>query len=193
MTQEELAVSLGVLRSTYANWEQGVAEPPPPVMAKLHVMGFGADVGPPTIPASQLYIPIPYIGMVSANMKVNWTDPFESESMEFVPPEMGDVRGRFSCRVESDSMYDFLYPNDLVVFQKDPTPKIGKVILFRAFDHRITIKQLKHDGRDYVLQPINLKYPVEVAEGDCVGYLVGIVRESGSRKLTIYDAHGIAV
>lgn len=191
MTQGELAQAVGVNRSTYANWESGRAAVPDETLMKMRFMGLGAEVGPPTIPASQLYIPIPYIGTVSAGMKVDWTDPFESETMEYVPPEMGDPRGRFSCRVGSDSMYDLLFPGDLVVFQKDPHQKLGRVILFRSFDYLITIKHLKHNGTDFILVPLNPKYDTEIATGECIGYLVGIVRESGSRKVTVYDAHGI--
>lgn len=191
MTQDELAAQLGVKRDTYKNWEYGQNEPPRKVLAKLRSMGFGHEVGDPLIPASQLLIPIPYIGTVSASEKADWTDPFESESFEYVPPEMGDGKGRFCCRVASDSCFDLLWPDDIAVFQRTDIPKIGAIVLFRSFDNRITIKQLKHDGENFVLHPLNPAYPDEKAEGSMVGYLVGIVREQGSKRVTVYDAHGI--
>lgn len=191
MTQKALAAELGVDRDAYKNWEYGQNPPPDRVMHRLRAMGLGHEVGAPLIPASQLLIPITYIGAVNASDKANWTDPFESEAFEFVPPEMGDVRGRFCCKIASDSCFDLLWPDDIAVFQREDIPKLNAVVLFRSFDNRITIKQLKHDGQDFILHPLNPRYEDERAEGSMVGYLVGIVRTQGSRKVTVYDEFGI--
>jgi hypothetical protein len=88
-------------------------------------------------------------------------------------------------------MYDLLIPGDTVVFQRTDIPKIGHVVLFRSFDNRITIKTLKHDGTNYLLEAINSVYETVEAKGSMIGYLVGIVREQGSRRVTVYDSHGI--
>ncbi|MEZ5163300.1 MAG: S24 family peptidase [Fimbriimonadaceae bacterium] len=191
LTQEEMAAKLEIKRSRYANYETGLREPKRKVLQSLIALGYQPEVGPPLIPASQLLIPIPYLGFISASDPVNWTDPFESESFEYVPPEMGDVRGRFACRVASDSMYPILEPDDVCVFQKDSIPKIGTIIMFRSEDLRITIKQVTHNGTDFVLHPINNKYEDCIAQGECLGYLVGVVRERGTLRTTIYDASGI--
>lgn len=189
-TQQQIADKLGLKRTTYTSYEQGKAKPPSEVVKHLKDMGF-EEVGNPMIPASSLEIPVPYIGMISAGTKADWTDPFESDEMEFVPSRMGDARGRFCCRILSDSCYDLLWPNDLAVFQRDDTPRIGCIFLFRSFDNHLTVKQLKHDGRDFILHPLNPKYEDQVAEGSYVGYLVGIVREAGTREVTVYDSKGI--
>ena len=149
------------------------------------------EVGHPTVPASQLLVPLPYLGFVAASEPARWTDPFDSETFEYVPPEMGDVRGRFSCRVESDSCYDLLWPHDLCVFQAESVPRLGCMVLWRLPDGRVTIKHLRHDGNNYLLSPVNPAYESVPAEGQQVGYLVGIVRENGSRRTTVYDATGI--
>lgn len=190
-TQQEMADKLGIKRSRYANFEVGLSTPDADLMVKLRALGLADEVGPPTIPASQLQIPIPYLGLISASDPVSWTDPFDSDTFEFVPPEMGDPKGRFSCRVASDSMMPLLQPNDLCIFQKTDVPRIGHVILFRSFEHKITIKLLKHDGENFVLTPLNPKYESVIAEGTMLGYLVGIVREFGTQKMTLYDATGI--
>lgn len=191
MTQEDMARKLGLKRTTYTSYEQGIAQPPGGVVARLKELGFGTDVSDPRIPALQIYIPIAFIGGVSASAQVDWTDPFESETFEYVPPEMGEARGRFAARILSDSCYDLLWPGDIAVFQKDETPRIGQVILYRSRDRRITVKQLKHSGENYVLHPLNPTYDDEPADGEVVGFLVGIVRQDGSRRVTIYDEHGI--
>ncbi len=186
-----MAGKLGIPRTTYTSYEQGQATPPGQIIAKLRELGFGGEVSDPRIPGLQVQIPIAFIGGVSASGKVDWTDPFESETFEYVPPEMGEVRGRFAARVLSDSCFDLLWPGDIVVFQKDETPHIGKIILFRSKDRLITIKQLKHDGKIFVLHPLNPAYEDEQAEGEVVGFLVGIVRQDGSKRVTVYDSHGI--
>jgi transcriptional regulator with XRE-family HTH domain len=191
LTQEELADELGVGRPAYKNWEYGQSNPPEKVMWRLRAMGMGHEVGQPLIPASQLLIPITYIGAVNASEKANWTDPFETDEFELVPPEMGDARGRFCCKIASDSCFDLLWPDDIAVFQRSDIPKIGAVVLFRSFENRITIKQLKHDGTNFILHPLNSAYEDEPATGSMVGYLVGIVREQGSKRVTVYDPGGI--
>jgi SOS-response transcriptional repressor LexA len=191
LKQWEFADQLGVSRSTYKNWEYGHSDPPEKIMHRLRAMGVGHEVGAPLIPASQLLIPITYIGAVSASDKVNWTDPFESETFEFVPPEMGDARGRFCCKVASDSCFDLLWPEDIAVFHRTDIPRLNAIVMFRSFDNRITIKQLKHDGKDYILHPLNPRYEDERAEGSMIGYLVGIVRQIGSKRVTVYDSSGI--
>lgn len=70
-------------------------------------------------------------------------------------------------------------------------PKIGKVVLFRTDDGKITVKQLKHDGKDFILHPLNPKYDDHLADGSVVGFLVGKVRQLGRRKLTDYDPDGL--
>ncbi|MFM9872735.1 MAG: LexA family protein [Fimbriimonadaceae bacterium] len=193
LTQQELADKLGIKRSRLANFENGTSTPNKEILNNLEQLGFpkNHEVGPPLIPASQLLIPITYIGTIAASNPVNWTDPFESEDFEFVPPEMGDARGRFACKIESDSMFPLLEPHDVCVFQRTEVPKIGHIILFRSNDNRVTIKQLKHDGESYVLNPINPSYQPSPANGNMLGYLVGIVRERGTQRITIFDSTGI--
>lgn len=193
LTQQQLADQLQIKRSRLANFENGTSTPNRDILANLEKLGFpkSHEVGPPLIPASQLLVPIPFIGYIAASNPVDWTDPFESETFEFVPPEMGDARGRFACKIASDSMFPLLEPHDICVFQRTEVPKIGHVILFRSNDNLVTVKLLKHDGATYVLQPINPTYNSIPAEGNMLGYLVGIVRERGTQRITIFDSTGI--
>jgi SOS-response transcriptional repressor LexA len=190
MSMTIFAERLGVPRSRYKNWEYGVVDKiPESVLERARDMR--AAVSEPRIPASQLLIPVPYIGQVAASSPCDWTNPLDCLDFEFVPPEMGDARGRFACRVIGDSMYDLLIPDDICVFQATEIPKLGVVVLHRSPDNLITVKELKHDGERYILHSLNSAYPDQPANGVMVGFLVGIVRERGSRKTTEYDASGI--
>lgn len=146
-----------------------------------------SDVGPPTIPAEVLDAPLPYIGYIAAGSRVEWSDPFAVEDMEYVPAEMAE-RGRFCCRVKGDSCYPELWPGDLVVFQINEAPKLGSIVLHRTLepDPQATIKQLKHDGQKYYLHPLNPAYTDEPATGLVLGHLVALVREVNGIKITMY-------
>lgn len=207
-SQRDFAALLGLKEDTYRAYEYDRAELKEEHARKL-ASEFGInwkdfyepvgasmvnEVSAPYAVAPKLRVRIPYVGYVGANEQVNWVEPLESEDFEDVPPEMADDRApsrRFACRVWGDSCYDLLWPDDLCVFHKHPVPQIGLMVLFRSFDNRVTVKQLKHDGTDFYLHPLNEKYQDCPAEGDVIGYLVGIVRQQGSRHVTVYDATGI--
>lgn len=145
--------------------------------------------GPKSI-QSEAEATMPYAGRISAGKKVDWTDPYDSEDWEYVPVSMMG-KGRFCCRIEGDSMFDLLHPEDLCVFQSHPMPRLGLIVLHRSFDKTATIKQVKHDGSGFVLHPLNVAYDDVPAQGDFLGYLVGIVRKWGTREVTVFDPHGI--
>jgi DNA-binding XRE family transcriptional regulator len=188
LKQREIAAKIGVSLQTYANWEsRGI---PPKVLPDLKKLGFGLEAK--EIPhALQLYVPMAFIGLVSANDKTMWCEPEDTDSIEFVPPEMGESKGRFAAKIESDCMFPLLEPGDIVVFQQDRTPKLNRVVIWKTFDGRITVKHLKHNGAAFLLHPLNPSYEDHIAEGECVGYLVGIVRTDGRRRQTDYDPDGI--
>lgn len=190
-SQFDMAETLHVTRSAYSSYETARVGIPRKVLRTLYEMCFMSDVSPPTIPAGELGVQLVSIGYVAASSKVDWTHPFESEDFEFVPSHMAEGKGLFSCRVQSDSMLPLLYPEDICVFQRTDVPKIGRVILFRSDNNKITIKLLKHDGMNYILHPINTAYQDEIATGCSVGVLVGIVRKIGSRTISDNDSDGI--
>ena len=190
LTMTAFADVLGVPRSTYKNWEYGVVSNIDPAIVLKAESLVVPELSAPTVPAPLLLVPIPYIGKVAASSPVDWTDPFESETMEEVPPQMAG-RGRFSATIFGDSMYDLLLPNDVVVFQAHDVPIIGNVVLYRSEDSTVTIKTLKHNGKGFILHPENPNYEDCEATGTMVGYLVGIIRKHHSREVTVYDPSGI--
>ena len=208
--QRDVAKLLSIKEETYRSYEYGRAQLPEDAAKTL-----GAEWGiqwkefyratglKPPQESGQFFAPvplinpeIPFVGNVGANSKVDWMDPTEAEEMIEVPSEMATARGpktvRFACRVIGDSCYDLVWPDDLCVFHKSDVPKIGAIVLYRSFENTVTIKQMKHDGKDYILHPLNPKYVDEVIDGgEQVGYLVGIIRQHGSKKVTVYDETGI--
>jgi len=190
-TMNQFAERLGITPTKLQNYEYGKTEPPRELLSKARAITRGDDVSEPKVPAPELRIPIPFIGQVAASTPVDWTDPYEASEMEYVPNEMGDAKGRYCARVVGLSMHPLLLPDDLVIFQSSNIPKLGIVVMHRSNDNQITVKELKHDGKDFILASCNALYPPVIAEGLIVGHLVGIVRHQGLRTTTEYDPSGI--
>lgn len=193
-TAKEVGTSVDIL-SNLANGRTR-AESHPEVIAALRkrfrkpeTWPF-SEVSAPSVPVSMGDFAMPYAGKISAGQKMNWSDPYESDDYEFVPSVMA-AQGRFCCRIDGDSMFDLLHPDDLCVFHPHKSPRLNLVVLYRHFDMTGTIKQLKHDGERFILHPTNPAYEDVHAQGDCLGYLVGIVRKWGSREVMVYDPDGI--
>ena len=191
LTQDALAKELNVQRSAYANWESGYSSIPEDKLTALRNLGFQADVSAPRNLAPGVEVPLRFIGSVAADTIANWTDPFESETFEFVPPEMADRRGRFCARVASDSMMDFLHVDDVAIFQSDEAHRVGRVVLYRTKDNKLAVKELRYRDGDYWLHSLNPRYEDCQANGQVVGYLVGIVRAWGTRRMSLYDPNGL--
>jgi len=208
--QRDVAKLLKIKEATYRSYEYGRSQLPQDLAKTLgaewgvswhefyRATGLKApvnDVGPFYAPEPLVKPEIPFVGNVGANSKVDWMDPVDADEMIEVPNEMATARGpsvRFACRVVGDSCYDLVWPDDLCVFHKSDVPKIGAIVLYRSFDNHVTIKQMKHDGQNFILHPLNSKYQDEIIDGgEQVGYLVGIIRQQGSKKVTVYDATGI--
>lgn len=207
--QRDAAKILEVKEDTYRSYEYGRSQLPEKLAKKLaaewnvdwqefYRTGKGTlklpegsdEAGNPRGTAPEGEVPIPYVGGIAASSKVDWTDPLEAEDAEFVPSDM--VRkGTFCCKVVGDSMYGFLWPDDIAIFQATSEEKLGRVVIHRAKDHRVTIKQLKHNGSGWVLHPLNPSYEDEPATGTIVGHLIGIVREIEGTKLTIRNMKGL--
>lgn len=188
---KEFAQRLEISETKLQNFEYGKTIPHENVLIRARMIRRGDDVGSPKFLAPELEIPIPYIGQVAASTPVDWTDPFESVEMELVPSEMGDGKNRFCARIVGLSMYPLLIPDDVVVFQHSNVPRLGIIILHRSDDNKITVKELKHNGKDFILSSCNPEYPDIVAQGLVIGHLIGIVRKQGLRRTTEYDPSGI--
>lgn len=189
-TQAQFADELGVKRAAYKNWEYGLSNFPAELEPKLQAMINHHEAGIPLVPIIAPAVPIPFLGVVAADNQANWTDPFDSDDEIYVPNEMAE-RGRFACTVQTDSMYDFIHPGDILVFHRSDIPRIGAVTMWRDDRGMIAIKTLKHNGSEYLLEPFNKTYDSCPARGMPVGYLVGRVREQGSRRSTDYDPGGL--
>lgn len=198
LSLKPFAEILGLEVTTYKNYEyNAVKKIPDDVLIRARSLQPVINFAAPLISTE---VPIPYIGLIAASSPMDWIDPLEVEDTVFVPTKMAERRkdpstqkfiARFSCRVVGDSMEPLLLENDLLVFECNESPRMGLVVMHRSQSNLISVKQLKHDGSTYILKSLNRNYPDVPAIGTIVGFLVGIVRQSGSRETTEYDSTGI--
>jgi hypothetical protein len=186
-----MAAAAGIKRTTYANYESGLSNPPESVIAKYLSQGIQPpEVTKPLHPVGRILVPLPEAPAVPCS---DWSDPLSVDYESFIEVDpIFALRGRFACRIIGDSMYPLLHPGDLCIWHAEPNPKLGTVIIARNGQNEATCAQLKHNGEQFVLHKLNPRYPD--AESDhwaSIGYLVGIIREEGSSYTTIYDPNGI--
>ena len=215
--QKQAAELLGMKPATYRAYEYG-RSPLPERMGRKLAAHWGiayerlVDVDGPTkedpgtksksTNGERPKVEVPFVGLVGANLKVEWLDPLEDVfETEPVPDDIAypdDVANpedfaedMFCCKIVGDSCYDTLWPDDYAYFKKLDVPRINQLMVYRSPDHKVTVKQVRHNGRELILHPTNPAYADEVAQGKFVGYLVGIVRRIGSKKVIIAESRGI--
>lgn len=187
-----MAVKLGLRRTTYTAYEQGRANVPQAVYAQLQRMGLSdpADVASPTYPSP---FPVSMIPRGPAVPCSDWSDPLDTDYNEYVEVDSFMAgKGRFSCEIVGDSMYDLLWPGDICIWQQSQNPKLGTVVIAVNRDKQATCAQLKHDGQQFILHKLNPRYPdAESDHWESVGFLVGIIRVQGTKRVTVFDPQGI--
>ena len=192
LTQEQMADRLGLPRTTYTAYEQDRANIPQKVYDHLKKLGFGKapEVTNPLYPSP---VPVTLIPKGPAVPCSDWSDPLDTEYHEYAEVDSYMAAdGRFVTEMVGDSMYDLLWPGDVCVWQADKTPKLGSIVIAVSSDHRATCAQLKHNGKEFVLHKLNPKYdPAEADHWGCIGYLVGILRLQGTKRVSVYDPSGI--
>jgi SOS-response transcriptional repressor LexA len=206
MKQVTLAQILKVSQQRLQGWEAGKHDPPPEKINEaaraLEVPTAylttgkgepGKETGTPLYPVSFPVVQIAYGGFVPAG---DWIDPFETEDLVEVDAKF-DAPGRFAARIEGSSMFPLLHPDDLAIFQTYTTrrPQIGHVVLARrSHDNFVTVKQLAHDGQEFMLRALNPAHEDAVApQWESIGFLIGIIRKRGSYQRSDYNPEGIRV
>lgn len=209
LSQSDVADMLGITRYKVANYESGRTEPPKQVVEKLarqwklpedwfwdnadlppdSPVYQSKDVGKPLFPA-----PLPYVEM-SLGSPVpagSWADPDDTEDWIEVPGFLAD-KGRFAAYAEGESMLPLVEQGDLLIFQKEPRPRPGTIVLARNEKNQVAVKVLRVRDSRYALESLNREYPDAEAEfTQHIGYLVAIWKKDGPSKGMIhYDDGGI--
>lgn len=205
MSQKAAAERAGTSRENWANYELGRAEPPIPLIRRVAQesgipFGWFTDgkdspvpavraVSDPLYPVAMLYAPIPLGSPVPAG---SWQSPEDTDDMIEVPG-MLVARGRFACQAEGESMLPLIEQGDLLIFQSDPRPRPGLIVLARNGHGEVTVKVLRIKENRFVLESMNASFPDATADYiEHIGYLVAIWKREGSGKgMLYYDDGGL--
>lgn len=209
LTQEQLAESIGIKRSRLAQYEAGRTEPP---LTILKMIALALDTTLPELEDEGVPVPrktkavqdapmpnvpqetvdMPYAGLVPADS--NWGDPLGTG--EELPVDIKfKGENRFVCKVVGDSCYPYLKQGDIAIFEVDPGPSVGTIILAeRLGDRACTVKLLEWDaeaGRSR-LKPLNEAYePPSSSPGwQATAKLIGLEFKHEGVKMTAIEPGG---
>lgn len=211
LTQEELAIQMGIDRSTLSKWESSGNIP----SSELSRLGMllnvaeswlvdGSDSPPPrtltgtTVPgndpmrrvslAGTALAPIPIVGHAGAGGGISDVDP-DSDHI-FVPERLAQLGG-LAWLVSGESMMPALEPGDIAIFREQREPRRGFSYLIRK-DHEYLVKNVEWRGGEWVLQSINPRYQDQpLANAELIGILIGWYRAKGSRETLDSDPGGL--
>lgn len=184
--QEEMAELLKIKRTTYANYEKSARVP-------ASIMESARKMMPPELGESRefrvrakvemtLYTPVP---------ASQWEEPGDAEDTEEVDAKFAGP-GRFLSRIKGDSMFPYLHPGDLAVFERTDNPGLNRIILARC-SNGVTVKQYRHEGHRAILRALNPEYSDCTADTwECIAILVGFVRVEDGTEITHYNKHGLS-
>lgn len=119
---------------------------------------------------------LPLVGRVSAGMPVLAEENIEE--MIPVPRKMVGWQDEncFLLTVRGDSMVNAgIHHGDLVIVRSQPTAEPGEIVV-ALLGEEATVKRLRHDGRQLILQPENANYAPIVEAFEIIGRVVGLMR-----------------
>lgn len=212
LTQEELAQSMNIDRSTLSKWESGGNVPSTELTRLSEFLGVPegwlldeGDTPPPRSVSRIASAPepnglrkvslagtplaaIPMVGHAGAGAGVSDVDP-DSDHI-FVPERLAQLGG-LAWMVSGESMMPALEPGDIAIFKEQREPRRGFSYLVRK-EHSYLVKNVDWRAGEWVLQSINPRFPDEALGGaELIGILIGWYRAKGSRETLDSDPGGL--
>lgn len=116
---------------------------------------------------------VPILNKVNIGMYKEIIDS-EPEDIERVPSTVPTRRYTFALRVEGDSM-EPKYPEGIVlIVEPDLEPLPNDCVIAVNSDNEATFKQLIKDGGEWMLKPLNPRYPIKpLGDAKIIGIIVG--------------------
>ena len=212
LTQEDLAASMRIDRSTLSKWESGGNVPSSELERLASLLNVplgwltdGEDTAPPraetpvvtqetgsTVRKISLsgtpLLPIQLVGHAGAGLGVSDVDP-DSDHI-FVPERLAQLGG-LAWMVSGESMMPSLEPGDIAIFREQREPRRGYSFLVRK-EQEYLVKNVEWRGGEWVLQSINPRFGDLSLEGaELIGILIGWYRAKGSRETLDSDPGGL--
>lgn len=158
MTQAEIAMRIGVDRSTYAKYENGQSEPNFEMAQKLASL-FGVTVdfligSPPPEGASGVWVPV--LGDVAAGVPIEAVENIVD--YEEIHTAMAATGEFFGLRVKGSSMAPRILEGDVVIVRKQDDAETGDTAVVLVNGDSATVKKIKKMPEGIQLIPTNPAY-----------------------------------
>lgn len=189
MTQEELASTLGLNKSTIQRYESGKIEKIklPVIEAMANILGVrpeylaaksnSSESTIEVLPNSKIHM-IPVFETVSAGFGAYASD-YIIDYMPLYIANVSDVSDMMCIKVSGDSMYPKIEDGDIIVVRRQPYVNNGQIAVVLIDGEEGVVKKI-NAGKDFVeLISINPMYPPRIFEGENTDRLniVGLVRQ----------------
>ena len=147
-----------------------------------------------TLDTEATYAKILYAGIVPAS---NWGDALNQAEPEPISPKFAGPR-RFMCKVQGDSCYPALHQGDMVIFESNPAPAEGMIVLAeRSSDSACTVKEFKRVNGMATLAPITpdpaFRDVSAPAGWRATAVLVGVIFTVQGAEAEFYSPSGLRV
>jgi len=177
MTQAEIALKLGVDRSTYAKYENGQSEPNFETIQKLaSLYNVSVDflIGGPAAQASKGGVSIPVLGDVAAGIPIEAvTDIVDYEEIDSAMAATGEF---FGLRIKGSSMEPRMREGDVVIVRKQDVAETGDTVVVLVNGDAATVKKIKKGPDGMQLIPTNPAYdPIYYTAADIASLPVRII------------------
>lgn len=190
MSEQQFADAIGVSRGAVQQWEKADGTAPKranqPRVAELLGISIAelvtGQAGGDAVAAARHVVPL----LPDAEAYTYSTQGSDVSQMprfyETVPVTVPVKRRTYALRVSGDSMVgdrgDSFPEGSVIVVEPELAPQPGDYVIAVDNEHQPTFKQLVRDGGEFLLKPLNPRYPIRpLADGQ----LIGVVREFSKR------------
>ena len=146
MTQAEVALKLGVDRSTYAKYESGQSEPNFEMLQKLASL-YSASVdfliGGTSMPSSTGGTWIPVLGDVAAGIPIEAVENIVD--YEEIDSSMASTGEFFGLRIKGSSMEPRIRDGDVVIVRRQEDAETSDTAVILVNGDSATVKRIKKD------------------------------------------------
>ena len=162
ISQQKLADSIGVSRSTIAMWELGNSEPDNGNLTKLaHYFNVSVDYllgenDSHSLPQSTGGVWIPVLGRVAAGIPIEAIE--DVEDYEEISLDVAKTGEFFALKIQGDSMEPRIKTGDVVIVKQQPDCDNGDVAVVLVNGLDATVKRIKKSPEGIMLIPTNSAY-----------------------------------
>jgi len=121
---------------------------------------------------------VPLLSNVQAGMFREVLDNNSGDSVEHIPTTVPVNRYTFALRVQGDSMEPKFTQGMLLIVEPELDPQNNDFVIVKNGSEETTFKQLVKDGDEWLLKPLNDRYPIKpLGKNTIIGVVRGVTEQ----------------